>query len=317
VFDAGRAPGQVYRLLVGMPGTAVADLAARCGFTEDALLAALAELEEADAVFRSGSGWEAQSPERVAEAQVRRAQDRITAVRAAGDELAQLYRDARREGSDYPGIEVVHDRAMVLAHFEQLQLTAQHVVRAIDRPPYISGNSQQGETEQFDLQAARMAAGVRYRTIYHHAIYDDPDRSANMIHSVSRGEQARILPEPPMKLLIADDDRALLPLDPAEAAAGISLVVHRSGLLDALLSVFETLWRLAVPVTADGRAEQLDPRSREILTLMAAGATDEAIARRVGLSRRSVVRQTSMLLERLGATTRFQAGVQAARRGWL
>jgi DNA-binding NarL/FixJ family response regulator len=50
---------------------------------------------------------------------------------------------------------------------------------------------------------------------------------------------------------------------------------------------------------------------------MAAGATDEVIARRLAISRRSVVRRTGLLMERLGATTRFQAGVQAARRGWL
>jgi hypothetical protein len=30
-----------------------------------------------------------------------------------------------------------------------------------------------------------------------------------------------------------------------------------------------------------------------------------------------VVRRITALLDRLGATTRFQAGVQAANRGWL
>ena len=50
---------------------------------------------------------------------------------------------------------------------------------------------------------------------------------------------------------------------------------------------------------------------------MASGATDDAISRRLGLSRRTVVRRAARLLERLGASTRFQAGVQAAHRGWL
>jgi DNA-binding NarL/FixJ family response regulator len=58
-------------------------------------------------------------------------------------------------------------------------------------------------------------------------------------------------------------------------------------------------------------------RDRTIITLMAAGATDEAIARRLDLSRRTVVRRIAALLDRLGATTRFQAGVQAAKRGLL
>lgn len=62
---------------------------------------------------------------------------------------------------------------------------------------------------------------------------------------------------------------------------------------------------------------RLSDRDRTIITLMAAGLTDEAIARRLRLSRRTVVRRITALLDRLGATTRFQAGVQAANRGWL
>lgn len=58
-------------------------------------------------------------------------------------------------------------------------------------------------------------------------------------------------------------------------------------------------------------------RDRRILALMAGGATDDAIARHLGLGRRTVARRVSAILDRLGATTRFQAGVQAARCGWL
>ncbi|MGP8297108.1 response regulator transcription factor [Streptomyces inhibens] len=97
----------------------------------------------------------------------------------------------------------------------------------------------------------------------------------------------------------------------------IALLIRPSGLFRALSNVFEALWRLAVPVSAAGIGAQVDARDRQILTLMASGATDEAIARRLGLGRRTVVRRVSALLTRLGATTRFQAGVQAARRGWL
>ncbi|SDZ09962.1 regulatory protein, luxR family [Saccharopolyspora shandongensis] len=95
-----------------------------------------------------------------------------------------------------------------------------------------------------------------------------------------------------------------------------SLVVHASGLLNALSGLFETLWTLAMPVSAETEQDQLSDRDRSIM-LMAAGATDEAIARRLHLSRRTVVRRIAALLDQLGATTRFQAGVQAAKRGLL
>ncbi|MEV6233419.1 helix-turn-helix transcriptional regulator [Saccharopolyspora shandongensis] len=96
-----------------------------------------------------------------------------------------------------------------------------------------------------------------------------------------------------------------------------SLVVHASGLLNALSGLFETLWTLAMPVSAETEQDQLSDRDRSIIMLMAAGATDEAIARRLHLSRRTVVRRIAALLDQLGATTRFQAGVQAAKRGLL
>ena len=48
--------------------------------------------------------------------------------------------------------------------------------------------------------------------------------------------------------------------------------------------------------------------------LLAGGATDETIARQLGLSTRTVERRVRAMLDQLGAETRFQAGVQAARR---
>ncbi|MFD0634820.1 LuxR C-terminal-related transcriptional regulator [Catenulispora yoronensis] len=45
--------------------------------------------------------------------------------------------------------------------------------------------------------------------------------------------------------------------------------------------------------------------------------TDEAIARQLHISARTVQRRVSVLMEELGARNRFQAGVQAVRHGML
>ncbi|MFD1936887.1 hypothetical protein ACFSKW_35995 [Nonomuraea mangrovi] len=50
--------------------------------------------------------------------------------------------------------------------------------------------------------------------------------------------------------------------------------------------------------------------------MLAAGLKDEAVVRRLGVSLRTVHRRVSELTDRLGARTRFQAGLLAARRGW-
>lgn len=60
-----------------------------------------------------------------------------------------------------------------------------------------------------------------------------------------------------------------------------------------------------------------DPDTCELLTMLAAGMTDDGIARQLRVSARTVQRRVSELMEDLGARNRFQAGVQAARRGLL
>ena len=45
--------------------------------------------------------------------------------------------------------------------------------------------------------------------------------------------------------------------------------------------------------------------------------TDDAVARHLSVSLRTVQRQTRTMMDRLGAQTRFQAGIQARNRGWL
>lgn len=58
------------------------------------------------------------------------------------------------------------------------------------------------------------------------------------------------------------------------------------------------------------------PCDIQILRLLAAGATDESIARHLGISGRTVQRRVRALMDDLGVQTRFQAGVQSALRHW-
>ena len=54
-----------------------------------------------------------------------------------------------------------------------------------------------------------------------------------------------------------------------------------------------------------------------LLDQLAGGAKDEQIARALGLSLRTVRRRVAEILDELGADSRFQAGVEAVRRGWI
>jgi DNA-binding NarL/FixJ family response regulator len=54
-----------------------------------------------------------------------------------------------------------------------------------------------------------------------------------------------------------------------------------------------------------------------VLRLMSAGLKDEAIARALNLSRRTVQKHVTDIMTALGARTRFQAALLASERGWV
>ncbi|HEX3782270.1 MAG TPA: LuxR C-terminal-related transcriptional regulator [Pseudonocardiaceae bacterium] len=260
--------------------------------------------------------------------EVRDARD--AAVREHSRALTELYQLARNDEQRYPGITVIRDRDRLFQRYQWIQRTARQRLRLLDSPPYYGNADAALVRQQLALQAERMAAGVEYRTIYTDSTLRHP-RFGPVSPIIDRGELARSLPNLPMKLAVSDESAAVLSLAPTNGVDGPALVLHPSGLLTALVATFDLLWRLAMPV--DGAAQPdrptqvavaepvqedvLEERDRSILMLMSAGATDEAIARKLHISRRTVVRRTSALLLRLGAGNRFQAGVQAARLGWL
>lgn len=77
----------------------------------------------------------------------------------------------------------------------------------------------------------------------------------------------------------------------------------------------EGLWSVAAPVEADPTAGSLSPLERRILHQLCLGAKDESAARMLGISVRTYRRHVTALCVRLGASSRFEAGVNAAYAG--
>jgi DNA-binding NarL/FixJ family response regulator len=99
------------------------------------------------------------------------------------------------------------------------------------------------------------------------------------------------------------------------------LLVEQKGLVAGFIGLFDQAWEAAGEITwgEGGSATAGGPSERgsQILQAMAAGTTDEAIARDLGMSVRHLRRQIAQVMTDLGATSRFEAGVKAAQRNWL
>ncbi|WP_089013737.1 helix-turn-helix domain-containing protein [Micromonospora inositola] len=116
------------------------------------------------------------------------------------------------------------------------------------------------------------------------------------------------------------DRLAIIPISSSEQDVGVAYVVHPSSLLDAFITLFEAEWDRGIPLSIDGPVDGAsgpDEETRDLLTLLASGLTDQGIARSLGWSIRTTQRRIHALMEDLGATTRFQLGMTATARGWL
>ena len=163
--------------------------------------------------------------------------------------------------------------------------------------------------------------GVEFRVVYGTSVLRDRAALQAVQSSMQLGEQARVCPDVPLNLRVADERRALLVVPGRHGERRHALLIHPSGLLDAMLRLFASYWRTGAPLSSTTAAVKGTPgpdrQTRELLTHLAAGLTDESIARELGVSERTVGRRIARLQERLGAASRFQLGLQASRRGWL
>jgi DNA-binding CsgD family transcriptional regulator len=159
-------------------------------------------------------------------------------------------------------------------------------------------------------------AGRRSRAIYPaRALQETPD----VIRArAEAGEHVRILAEVPFRLVVMGRSVAAT-AQSDDVAEDRRLVIRQPALVQALRLLFEGLWdkAMAVPGLDGQRYDRGTRGQRLLLNQLAGGAKDEQIARALGISLRTVRRRVADLLDDLGAQSRFQAGVEAVRRGWI
>ena len=163
-----------------------------------------------------------------------------------------------------------------------------------------------------------MAEGIDYQVLYDQAILEYPEHLQRAFRSIEGGEDARVMANVPIKLAMVDASEALVVLlnssDNQEPAV---IIVHPSALLDSLSAFFDLLWERGLALRRDQPLEDAVSRHRELLSMLAAGLKDEAIAIELDVAVRTVRRRIGELYELLGVKTRFQAGAAAMKRGWL
>lgn len=319
----------VYLAALRAPDDGAAGWAAALGASPSRVRRAAQRLLQLGLLRRTREGrpgrLEPADPREVMRTLVRRRQEDAarfaTAAGGLAERLSAEYEGGRAHRRPHGILEVVEGASNVTHRVEELVAGADRDLCGIEAPPYVGEPGPMAAAE-----AEALARGVRFRSLYAVEVLDNPARMDHVTVMIAAGEQARVLAEAPLKLLLIDGRAALLPLTVGESVRGHrALVVRGSALVDALQALFEALWKQGAPVRARGRFPDrgllhdggLTAEEQELVELLGAGMTDESIARQSGVSVRTLRRRVRALQDRLGSTGRFQAGVRAAQRGWL
>ncbi|OKK07781.1 hypothetical protein AMK26_01465 [Streptomyces sp. CB03234] len=129
--------------------------------------------------------------------------------------------------------------------------------------------------------------------------------------------RARLTESIPFKMVVVDRTVAAIPLDLELLYNGL-LLIRDPVVVHALVRAHHAWWEASeeVPSRPDPPGA-LPTHLRPVLEALLAGLTDETAAARLGISGRTYSRRVGELLAALGTTSRFRAGAEAARRGWL
>ena len=171
------------------------------------------------------------------------------------------------------------------------------------------------EGAMVEVIKAAIATGRRSRAIYPVvALSEAPDV---LRARAQAGEQIRLLPELPTRLMVIGTTHAVVP-EPLGYADEPRLLVRQGALVESLILLFEEFWARAAPVPELDLGARRGPTcAGSCCGCSPAGQKDEQIARTLGMSLRTVRRRIADVMSELGADSRFQAGVEAVRRGWI
>ncbi|TCO47611.1 regulatory LuxR family protein [Kribbella antiqua] len=276
---------QLYRALLVRPESTTSQLAADTGWPATRVgrhLRSLLALGLASRTPGRPAQYVPAVPEAAVELLALRKQAAIVEARLGASVLTAEFR-ARNDACN-----VIRGASAITQRFSQAQQCAQSEVLVLDWP----------------LELGRVP-GVSYRVVHDMASLAEPG-------DVAAATGCRILRDVPVQLVVVDRTTGLL-----HTAPEVVVELGPSSLLDGLLRLFELLWQQAAPLSPSAPEGPLSFEDRQLLALAAAGLTDQAIARRLGVAQRTVERRMQRILKALDATTRFQAGLRAGQRGLL
>ncbi|MEV5604182.1 helix-turn-helix transcriptional regulator [Streptomyces sp. NPDC052299] len=250
-------------------------------------------------------------------------------LRRADDSLVRLLGSWRPDGHEEPGqfVEFWEGREAQARRLYELEYGArtsllgfQSGANTVAPVPSTLADSEEAAPEEQEAAGAREADAepplrkdgnphAAYRVVVDRAFLTEPAALRALDERLAAGHQVRVVDQPLIKLLIADEETAMVQLE-----AGRSMVLGPP-LVRLAVELFESVWQRSRPyLREDG---DLDPTDRRLLQLMLSGLTDAATAHQLGTSPRTVQRRLRALMDAASVSSRVQLGWYAMRNNWV
>ncbi|MFF2541261.1 hypothetical protein ACFVUY_01700 [Kitasatospora sp. NPDC058063] len=223
-------------------------------------------------------------------------------------DLAREFHTPKRSGGS---IEHVRGKALIRQRLEQFRGSGFEEALALQpggprQPDLLAGMI------AYDLETLR--SGTKMRTIYHASTrYHQPTR--DYVATLAQvGGQYRTLDEPYTRLIVMDRRVAVIPIDDDMSLAAF---IYDPAVVDYLANeVFEQYWSRALEFEGDRTVpQQVVSRLRQtIIDQMLEGTNHRVIARRLGISERTLARHIAEMRDDYKVDSLFQLGYVLGRK---
>ena len=156
---------------------------------------------------------------------------------AIAEELAAAYHAGQEHTDPLEYIEVLRDPGAINARFDEIQASVKKEILVFTKPPY-------AKPPQENVEGLAVARSHMARGMYEFSLFDDPDATEGVRRFVEAGEDARVVPELPLKLVIVDETIVMFGMqDPVAGRSDLTIVVvEHPSLARVLRTAFNAYW---------------------------------------------------------------------------
>lgn len=177
----------------------------------------------------------------------------------------------------------------------------------------LGGRSEKTLGVALERDVRALQRGVEMRTLYQHSARRSIATRRYVERVREHGAQVRTLDEFFNRLIVIDRKIAIVP---SAEGTHVALAIHEHGLIAYLADIFERYWERALDFTArdeDTTRGIANDVHNMTVRMLVEGHSDNAAAKRVGVSTRTYAGYVASLKEEYDVETRFQLGYAMGR----